>query len=261
MRIAMGVEYDGTAYVGWQRQKSGPGVQAVVEKGIGVVANEQVEVTCAGRTDTGVHACGQVVHFDTVAERTDRGWLLGINSVLPDDVNVTWVKPVSDAFHARFSASSRSYRYLVFNRLARSGLHRLRAWWVHDELDEQRMHAGAQHLLGRHDFSAFRAAGCQAATPVRDLQAIRVNREREWLILTVTANAFLQHMVRNIAGALVAIGKGEQPPGWMAELLRSGDRTAGGVAAPPCGLTLTHVTYPNKFGLAEQDPEPPLLLG
>ena len=178
MRIALGIEYDGTSYNGWQRQKTGLGVQQRVEEALSVVANDAVEVICAGRTDTGVHATGQVVHFDTESERSERGWLLGANTNLPDDISVTWVKPVDDDFHARFSAMSRRYRYLILNRLQRSALHRHRAWWVYEPLDAERMHAAAQRLLGEHDFSAFRAAGCQANTAVRQMTDISVASRR-----------------------------------------------------------------------------------
>ena len=249
MRIALGIEYDGTSYNGWQRQKTGLGVQQRLEEALSLVANEPVEVTCAGRTDTGVHASGQVVHFDTSAERSDRGWLLGANSNLPPDISVTWVKPVDDDFHARFSAVSRSYKYLILNRLQRSALHRERAWWVHQPLDEQCMHAAAQALLGEHDFSAFRAAGCQASSAMRDVTKISVTRSGNWVTLDVTANAFLMHMVRNITGTLAVIGRGEAPVEWLAEVLESRDRTAAGVAAPPHGLTLVDVAYPASFGI------------
>ena len=198
-----------------------------------------------------MHASAQVLHFDTSAERSDRGWLLGINTNLPDDICVTWAKPVNDEFHARFSATGRSYRYLILNRLNRSALHRNRAWWVHQTLDENRMHKAAQHLLGEHDFSAFRAAGCQAKTAHRNLTSIEVNREREWLILSVSANAFLQHMVRNITGTLAAVGLGEQSVDWVAEVLQSRDRTTAGVAAPPHGLTLVGVDYPAEFAIPD----------
>lgn len=251
MRIALGIEYDGTAYNGWQRQKTGDGVQAHVEAAIAKVADEACEVTCAGRTDTGVHASGQVVHFDTVNERSDRGWLLGINSELPDDINVHWARTVVDDFHARFSAVARRYRYRILNRLARSALHRNRAWWVYQPLDHERMHEAAQALVGEHDFSAFRAAGCRANTPNRDLTDIRVQRDGDWLVLDVRANAFLQHMVRNITGTLAAVGLGEQPVEWVGEVLASCDRKAGGIAAPPQGLTLVAVEYPADFDLPE----------
>ena len=244
MRIAIGLEYDGTAYNGWQRQRTGDGVQQAVEEAVSEVADETVDVVCAGRTDTGVHAAGQVAHFDTQSERSPRGWLLGANSNLPDDICVTWVKPVDDDFHARFSATARSYRYVILNRLVRSALYRQRAWWLYETLDEQRMHSAAQALVGEHDFSAYRAAGCQASTAIREVSSITVERNEDWITLEVTANAFLQHMVRNIMGTLVAIGRGDQSEDWAASVLESGDRTQGGAAAPPHGLTLIRVEYP-----------------
>lgn len=251
MRVAFGIEYDGTGYVGWQRQKTGVGVQALVEKATSTVANEPVKTTCAGRTDAGVHASAQVVHIDTESARSDRGWILGINSNLPDDINVTWAKNVDDEFHARFSATSRTYRYLILNQPVRSALLRRRAWWVYDALDERAMQAAADQLVGRHDFSAFRAAGCQAATPVREMLNISVTRAGRWISITVVANAFLQHMVRNITGVLVAIGHGERPKDWAKTVLDSQNRTRGGVAAPPHGLTLIGVDYPDRFGLPQ----------
>lgn len=253
MRIAMGIEYDGTAYHGWQRQKTGTGVQEVLERALSRVADETVEAVCAGRTDSGVHASGQVVHFDTAASRSRRGWLLGANSLLPDDVNVSWAAFVGDDFHARYSATRRTYRYLVLNRLVRSALSRHRAWWVHPHLDVDRMRQAARHLLGEHDFSAFRAAGCQASTPVREVFDIDVERADDWIGITVSANAFLQHMVRNLTGVLVAVGQGEKPPQWAADVLESRDRTAGGVAAPAHGLTLVRVDYPAGFELPAPD--------
>ncbi len=249
MRIALGIEYDGTSYNGWQRQKSGLGVQQRLEEALSLVANEPIDVICAGRTDTGVHASGQVVHFDTVAERSDRGWLLGANSNLPDDISVSWVHGVDDEFHARFSATGRSYRYQILNRLQRSALHRQRAWWVHQPLDATRMHEAAQRLVGEHDFSAFRAAGCQAGSALREITHIEVRRDGDWVTLRVSANAFLMHMVRNITGTLAAIGQGEAPVEWISEVLESGDRTVGGVTAPPQGLTLVAVDYPPEFGI------------
>ncbi len=249
MRIALGIEYDGTSYNGWQRQKNGIGVQQRLEEALSLVANETVEVHCAGRTDTGVHASGQVAHFDTQADRSERGWLLGANTNLPPDINVSWVRRVGDDFHARFSATARSYRYRILNRLQRSALHRHRAWWVHQPLDEQRMHEAAQQLLGEHDFSAFRAAGCQANSATREVTRVAVTRRGDWLTLRITANAFLMHMVRNITGTLVAIGQGEQAVGWLAEVLESRDRTLGGITAPAQGLTLVGVEYPEAWGI------------
>ena len=213
------------------------------------VADESIEVICAGRTDTGVHASGQVVHFDTNSERSSRGWLLGANSDLPADINVTWAQPVGDDFHARFSATSRSYHYLILNRFERSALHRNRAWWVYDPLQLEAMQEAAEALVGKHDFSAYRAAACQASTAVREISHLSLTQRGPWISLTVTANAFLQHMVRNITGTLVMIGRGGKSPAWAAEILESRDRKKGGIAAPPHGLTLVSVGYPDEFNL------------
>ena len=251
MRIAIGVEYDGTAYNGWQRQQNGAGVQEKLEAAVAAVADHEVELSCAGRTDAGVHASGQVAHFDTQSRRSDRGWLLGVNSLLPDDINLVWVRRVDPAFHARYSATARRYRYLILNQLVRSALFRHRAWWVHEPLDADTMHAAAQRLVGEHDFSAFRAAGCQASSPIREIRSIAVRREAAWIVLNVTANAFLQHMVRNITGSLAAIGAGRRSGAWLADVLDSRDRRRAGVAAPPQGLTLIDVSYPDAYGLPD----------
>lgn len=226
-------------------------MQQRLEEALTLVANEAVEVVCAGRTDTGVHASGQVIHFDTRSERSERGWVLGVNSSLPDDINVTWARPVADEFHARFSATARSYGYCIFNRLERSALHRNRAWWVYQPLDAGAMHEAAQQLLGRHDFSAFRAAGCQASTAEREIMSIAVRREGPWLKLDIKANAFLQHMVRNLVGTLAAVGLGEQDVRWVTEVLQSRDRKAAGIAAPSHGLILVSVDYPASCGIPD----------
>jgi tRNA pseudouridine38-40 synthase len=253
MRIALGIEYDGTAYNGWQRQNTGLGVQQRLEEALNKVADHAIEVTCAGRTDTGVHAAGQVVHFDTPSTRNDRGWLLGANSNVPDDISVVWARHVDADFHARFCATGRNYRYRILNRLERSALYRHRAWWVYQPLDAERMHEAARCLVGEHDFSAFRAAGCRANTPHRNITKISVVRDGDWITLEVSANAFLQHMVRNIAGSLATVGEGEKPGEWMGEVLESRDRKQGGIAAPPHGLTLMSVDYPAVAGI----PPPP----
>jgi len=249
MRIALGIEYDGTAYNGWQRQRVGLGVQQRLEEALSRVADESVELVCAGRTDTGVHASGQVAHFDTQSVRSERSWVLGANTNLPDDISVSWAQAVDASFHARYSATARTYQYLILNRLQRSALYRTRAWWVHQPLDVGRMQVASAALLGEHDFSAFRAAGCQASHATREILALSLERQGDFILLEVTANAFLQHMVRNITGTLVAIGQGEQPASWAAEVLESRDRKAGGMAAPPHGLTLVAVEYPPRFEL------------
>ncbi len=251
MRIAMGVEYDGTEFNGWQRQSHGRSVQTELEKAISAVADAPLEAVCAGRTDAGVHATGQVVHFDSPVERRPRSWLLGTNSNLPKDVSVSWVATVAGDFHARFSAVRRSYRYLILNRPVRSALHRHRACWEHRPLDASLMREAAALLIGEHDFSAFRAAGCQSRSPVREVTRIEIARQGEWIAMDVTANAFLQHMVRNMAGLLITIGSGEKEPGWAAEVLEGRDRTRSAFAAPAAGLTLIAVDYPPQFGLPD----------
>jgi tRNA pseudouridine38-40 synthase len=249
MKIALGVEYDGSAFHGWQYQGDVRCVQETLEQALSSVADHPLKVHCAGRTDTGVHASGQVVHFETEAVRRERSWILGTNSNLPDDVSVVWAKTVPESFHARFSAVARRYRYLIVNRPFRSALWRNRATWIHPPLDAQRMQRAAQGLVGTHDFSSYRALACQAKHPVRTVYSLQVNRQGDLIIIEVHANAFLHHMVRNIAGVLIAIGKGEQPESWAAQVLEYRDRTLGGVTAPPQGLCLTGVDYPPQFSL------------
>ena len=250
-RVALAVEYDGSAFSGWQIQKDGRSVQAAVETALSRVANHPIRTHCAGRTDAGVHACAQIVHFDTQAERRNRSWVLGCNSELPADVNIAWAHEVSDEFHARFSALSRRYRYLLLNRPVRSALCRQRAWVVYKDLSQERMQDAAQHMVGTHDFSALRASGCQARSPVRTIHSLQVCRQREWLSIDVHANAFLHHMVRNIVGVLVTIGSGEASCEWSAEVLASRDRTKAGITAPAQGLYLYAVEYPPVFALPE----------
>ncbi|MCU7811570.1 MAG: tRNA pseudouridine(38-40) synthase TruA [Candidatus Thiodiazotropha sp. (ex Notomyrtea botanica)] len=249
MKIALGVEYDGSAFHGWQFQGDVRSVQESLEIALSKVADHPVTVQCAGRTDTGVHATGQVVHFDTEAVRSVRSWILGTNSNLPNDISISWAKEMPEAFHARFSAIGRHYRYRIINRAYRSALWRDRAVWIHHPLDASRMHLAAQHLVGTHDFSSYRALACQAKHPVRTIHSLDVKREGEMVTIAVHANAFLHHMVRNIAGVLIAIGKGEQPVSWTEEVLGLQDRTLGGVTAQPQGLCLTRVEYPDEFGL------------
>ena len=250
MRIALGIEYDGSSFKGWQLQRHGVRtVQGELEAALQRVAAHPVRVSCAGRTDTGVHAVGQVVHFDTDAVREPRNWVLGANVNLPDDVAVCWAQQVSEDFHARFSAQSRSYRYLILNRPTRSSLLAGRATWVHRPLDAACMHIAGQALVGTHDFSSYRAMGCQAKSPVRTVHSLEVIRHGELIELRVHANAFLHHMIRNIAGVLMAIGRGEEPTTWAATVLGRVDRARGGVTAPPDGLYFERVWYPEEFAL------------
>ncbi len=248
-RIAVGLEYHGGKYAGWQFQPRLSTLQGVLERALGRVAGQPVSLTCAGRTDAGVHAVGQVAHFDTDAVRTSRGWTLGANTNLPPDVSVSWAQEVPAHFHARHSAESRTYVYLIDNRPVRSALSAGRATMIHHPLDAGRMGAAARLLLGEHDFSAFRSAECQARSPVRDLAELSVERREDWLAVRATANAFLHHMVRNIAGLLIAVGRGKAPPAWAAEVLESRDRTRGAATAPPDGLYLWGVRYPRTFNV------------
>lgn len=248
-RLAVGIEYDGSRYHGWQTQPSAPNVQSIVEAALSSVAAQPVALTCAGRTDAGVHSLGQVAHFDTSAQRVANAWLLGTNRALPADISLRWVQTVPDHFHARFSALSRCYRYWILNRRARSALTAQRAWLVHRPLDEQAMQEAAQLLLGEHDFSAFRAAECQAHSPVRRILEHKVTRNGEWLCVQIRANAFLHHMVRNIVGLLVAVGRGDRPPEHARTLLLSRNRRLGEATAPAHGLYFWQVEYSSQFGL------------
>ena len=261
MRIALGVEYDGSRFHGWQTQQPGVRtVQAVLEQALSKVADETVTATCAGRTDTGVHASEQVIHFDTEARRPPHGWVMGANVHLPDDVSVLWAAEVPEAFHARFSAVARTYRYWILNRLSRAALFHRRVTWIHRPLDADRMHRAGQALVGTHDFTSYRTVHCQAKNPVRTLHHLRVERQGDLVCLEVRADGFLHHMVRNIAGVLIAIGSGEAGEGWAAEVLEHRDRTLGGVTAPPDGLYFHHVDYPAEFVLprSRRTPEDPL---
>ena len=252
MRIALGIEYDGTDFFGWQRLTVGASVQARVERALSKVAAHPVQVSCAGRTDTGVHARCQVVHFDTTAQRDMRGWVLGSGSLLPVSVAVMWAQPVALEFHARYAARSRRYRYCILNRPIRAALDARRVTWERLPLDEKRMHAAIQALLGAHDFTAFRALSCQAKHPRRTVLAASVRREGEELFVDIEANGFLHHMVRNIVGSLLMIGRAERPVAWMAELLAGLDRSVAGPTAPSSGLTFIGPRYEAHWGLPAQ---------
>lgn len=254
-RIAAGLEYDGRAYSGWQAQPGLNTVQDVVQRAFARVADSPIECTCAGRTDAGVHAFSQVVHFDSDATRGERAWRLGANTYLPPDVSVVWVREVPPHFHARYAALARSYRYLILNRDSRPALAAGRATWERRPLDVPLMHAAAQVLVGEHDFSAFRAIECQAKSPLRRVDRLDVSRQGEWVAIDVTANAFLHHMVRNITGLLLSVGHGESPEARVASVLAGRDRKANAATAPADGLYLAAVRYPVEFGL----PAPPSL--
>jgi tRNA pseudouridine38-40 synthase len=259
-RIALGLEYDGTDFIGWQIQRAGRSVEGVLAAAVSFVAGETVGVHGSGRTDAGVHALQQVAHFDTEVVRTPRQWLLGINSNLPPDVAVRWVREVPAQFDARRSALSRRYRYTVAQQGPRPALLRRRAWWLRQPLDCAAMTAAATALLGEHDFSAFRGAGCQAKSARRRLFAVAIARRPRsggaLVTFEFTANAFLLHMVRNLVGTLVAIGSGELGAAAAADILKSRDRRAAGVTAPPEGLTLVEVLYAPRFGLPRCEDEP-----
>ncbi len=248
-RIALGVEYLGSQYCGWQYQQHALSVQQVLEEALTRVADQPVRVHCAGRTDAGVHATGQVVHFETSALRPERAWTLGVNANLPDDVAVRWARAVDAEFHARFSAVARHYRYLILRRPARSALWHQRAFWTHRSLSLAPMREAAAALIGRHDFTSFRALACQAKSPVRTLHYLDLSERGDLLVLSVGADGFLHHMVRNLVGVLLAIGRGERPADWAAELLALRDRARGGITAPAHGLYLLRVDYPAIFAL------------
>ena len=249
MRIALGIEYDGTDFLGWQRLSHGKSVQSAVESALSSVADHEVDLTCAGRTDSGVHARCQVVHFDTVASRTERGWALGTNSQLPPSVAVIWARPVAADFHARYSARARRYRYTILNRSIRPALDARRVAWERVPLDIDAMQLAAQALIGEHDFTAFRTVACQARSARRDMQEIAISRAGDEISIEVQANAFLHHMVRNIVGSLLPIGRGEQREAWLAELLAGRDRAKAGPTAPAAGLTFLGPRYPAQWNL------------
>lgn len=247
MRVALGLEYDGSAFCGWQSQTAGCGVQDALERALGAIAGETVRVVAAGRTDTGVHALNQVVHFDTQVLRPENAWVRGVNAHLPDGVAVNWARPVSDEFHARFSATERRYAYLLLNRPARPGMLHGRVGWFHAPLDFDAMREAASHLLGEHDFSAFRAAECQAKSPVKSLHRLDIEQSGEYFLFHLRANAFLHHMVRNLVGSLVYVGKGKHSPSWVKELLEGRDRRRAAPTFAPGGLYLTGVGYDGKW--------------
>jgi tRNA pseudouridine38-40 synthase len=250
MRIALVIEYDGSGYHGWQSQPELRTVQCELERALSHVADHDVQVVYSGRTDTGVHATHQVVHFDSEQERNIRAWVHGTNARLPKDICVKWGQEISPDFHARYSATSRRYRYVIYNASIRPALLQSNVTWQYRRLNHGLMQEAAQLLLGEHDFTSFRAVQCHAKTPVRTVQAIRVFRRGDLVILDITANAFLYHMVRNIAGVLMAVGTERQSVAWVKDVLLAKDRRLGAETAPPYGLYLVHVAYPDAFKLA-----------
>jgi tRNA pseudouridine38-40 synthase len=253
MRIALGVEYDGSAYNGWQSQPDVPNVQDALQDALSRLAGERVDVLTAGRTDTGVHALEQVVHFDTGLERPLSTWVRGTNAMLPRNIAVLWSHTVPDEFHARFSAHARSYQYVLVNRPSRVGVHHGKVGWFHAPLDVAAMREAARYLLGEHDFSSFRAAECQAKTPVKAMGRLDIRQQGDTIIFDLTANAFLHHMVRNIVGCLVYVGKGKHPPGWMKEVLEQRNRIHAAPTFAPDGLYLKRIHYDPKWGLPQLD--------
>ncbi|MGL4766609.1 MAG: tRNA pseudouridine(38-40) synthase TruA [Formosimonas sp.] len=260
-RIALGVEYDGSAFQGWQSQPNGLTVQDTLEHALSQFATVPLKVQCAGRTDTGVHALEQVVHVDVPMQRSLESWVRGSNTFLPNSVAVRWAREVGEEFHARFDAFKRTYHYVIYNHPVRSPLWHNRAGWYHKPLDAAQMHAAAQSLLGQHDFSAFRAAQCQAKSPIKTMSQISVQRHGDLVIVSLSANAFLHHMVRNIVGSLVYIGAGKQSVDWLGELLTQTNRTLAAPTFSPAGLYLAAIHYDAQYGLPTPNDDFRALLG
>ncbi len=250
-RIVLGIEYNGAGYCGWQWQPQRRSVQSELEKALSKVADHPVSIVCAGRTDAGVHAMEQVAHFDVDTVRGCNAWLLGGNCYLPDDIRILWTREISSEFHARYSAIARLYRYVILNRPVKSALLHRQTTWCYHRLDAGRMHQAGRHLVGHHDFSSFRAKGCQSKSPFRQVYFIDVQRTGDSVVISICANAFLHHMVRNIAGVLMDIGTGKQPVEWTLDLIEIKKRESAGLTAPPFGLYLESVYYPSCFGLTK----------
>lgn len=249
MRIVLGIEYNGSQFCGWQRQLNADSVQQRLEEAISKVADAQIVITTAGRTDTGVHATEQIIHFDCDNQRELKSWVKGVNRYLPNSISVLWAKPVADDFHARYGARSRTYRYVILNRATRPALLDNLVTWEYAPLNLEKMQHAARHLQGTHDYSSYRTVHCQAKSPVRTIETINFSKNDEFVFMDVCANAFLHHMVRNIMGVLLAIGRGEQEEDWSLKVLRARDRTLGGMTAPAAGLYLVKVQYDEIYGL------------
>lgn len=251
MRIALGVEYDGSRFCGWQTQPQGCAVQDAVERALAGIAGAPVSTICAGRTDAGVHALAQVVHFDTAVDRPESAWVRGTNALLPPACAVTWSREVGTEFHARYSAQARCYRYVLLNHPVRPAAEQARVGWIHVPLELEKMRSAAHALVGEHDFSAFRSAECQARSPVRRIERVDIARHGDYLVFDLRANAFLHHMVRNIVGCLVTVGKGKYPPDWVGEVLASRDRARGAPTFEAGGLYLSRVIYDERWNLPD----------
>ncbi|MFP1982945.1 tRNA pseudouridine(38-40) synthase TruA [Lonsdalea quercina] len=260
LKIALGIEYDGSRYYGYQRQAEVDSVQQCLETALSQVADEPITVFCAGRTDAGVHATGQVVHFTTHAVRKDAAWTMGVNTHLPPDIAVRWVKAVDDEFHARFSATARRYRYLIYNHRYRPAILSHGMTHFYHSLDAERMERAGQCLLGENDFTSFRAVQCQSRTPWRNVKHLKVVRHGAYIVVDIKANAFVHHMVRNIVGSLMEVGCGNQPESWIADLLAAKDRKLAAATAKADGLYLVDVDYPESFGLPSVPMGPLFLL-
>ncbi|UDG79413.1 tRNA pseudouridine synthase A [Candidatus Ecksteinia adelgidicola] len=259
VKIALGIEYDGSNYCGWQRQKKTVSIQSCLEHALTKIANTPLTVACAARTDSGVHATGQVVHFVTNVQHNKNAWIMGVNNYLPSNIAVSWVRFVTDDFHARFSAISRCYRYIIYNNRYRPAILKQGITHFYHPLDANRMHDAAQVLLGEHNFTSFRAARCQSCTPWRNIKYINIIRRGKYIIIDIKANSFLYHMVRNIVGSLTKIGTGKKDKNWLAELLILKNRKLAAATAPPEGLYLVSIDYPKYFFLPKQ-PLGPLFL-
>lgn len=258
MKFALGVEYSGTAYCGWQRQPHCDSVQQQLETALGFVADHPIELVCAGRTDSGVHAIEQVAHFSASVERSERSWVLGANCRLPRDIRIKWVQPVIDDFHARYSARARAYRYIILNSAVPSAIFNDRTCWEFRSLDHDLMHDCAQMFVGEHDFSSFRAVGCQSKSASRQVHEVSVTRRDQLLYLDIRANAFLYHMVRNIAGTLISVGKGDRDKEWCAEVFKARDRNLAEITAPAAGLYFLQAFYEEQFKLPTVSQKPVL---
>jgi len=252
MRYACGVEYDGHGFLGFQIQIQEPTIQSCLEKAFSKVANHDIRIICSGRTDTGVSATAQVIHFDSESKRSDYQWIMGVNTSLPNGISLIWIKKVTNDFHARFSAIQRSYQYVIFNRWIRPAINRNNLSWERLPLNEGEMHQAAQYLLGQHDFNAFRSSACQSKTSIKTINSISVKRQGNKVIMVVAASGFLHHMIRNIIGTLLPIGRGEKTAQTLLKVLESKDRTKAGITAAPNGLSFNVVKYPKKYNLPEK---------